>query len=390
MKEKLTIITPDLSNNCLGRAYVLWGLLKNNYDIEMVGPLWGREIWFPLKDTQGINYKVVGIRKNVLGFYDILTNLGKIEGQIIYASKPLFSSYVFGLLCSKIKNKRLILDIDDWQPGFIKEYYKKLPVKILLKEIIYALIYPLDNGSFLNILLSDILVALTKTTTVSNTFLKAKYGGVIIPHCRDEKIFDPGLYERATQRKAFGFEANKYIIMFMGSPRKYKGLEDLIDSVSEIKDDAVCLLIAGLDKSDYSNAIKRNGQEKLGNRLMYLNNQPFDKLPALLAAVDLVAIPQRLSEATRGQMPSKIYDAMAMAKPIVATAVSDIPETLADCGVVVKANDAADIKRGILYLYNNPEVAKELGAKARHRFLEEYNLCTHSEEICRLIDEIKE
>jgi len=38
---------------------------------------------------------------------------------------------------------------------------------------------------------------------------------------------------------------------------------------------------------------------------------------------DVVIIPQRENFATLGQMPAKVFDAMAMAKPTIATNVSD-------------------------------------------------------------------
>jgi hypothetical protein len=56
--------------------------------------------------------------------------------------------------------------------------------------------------------------------------------------------------------------------------------------------------------------------------------QPFDEIPKWVAAADVIAIPQKDSPATWGQLPSKVFDAMAMAKPIVATDVNDLSMVL--------------------------------------------------------------
>jgi len=34
---KISILTPDLSHNCLGRAYLLAKILKMYYEVEIVG-----------------------------------------------------------------------------------------------------------------------------------------------------------------------------------------------------------------------------------------------------------------------------------------------------------------------------------------------------------------
>ena len=67
----------------------------------------------------------------------------------------------------------------------------------------------------------------------------------------------------------------------------------------------------------------------------------FDDVPRYLVAADAVAVPQRATSDTVGQVPAKIFDAMALARPIVSTAVSMIPEILEGCGVLVPPGERA-------------------------------------------------
>src|SRR5207244_11528969 len=62
---------------------------------------------------------------------------------------------------------------------------------------------------------------------------------------------------------------------------------------------------------------------------------PFDDVPRYLVAADVVAVPQRATTDTLGQVPAKLFDAMALARPIVSTTVSMIPEILDGCGCLV-------------------------------------------------------
>ena len=71
---------------------------------------------------------------------------------------------------------------------------------------------------------------------------------------------------------------------------------------------------------------------------------------------------------------AKLFDAMAMAKPIISTNVSDIPEILQDCGWIVEPENPEQLaKTTIKYVLDHPVEAKEKGQKAREKCKREYS-----------------
>jgi glycosyltransferase involved in cell wall biosynthesis len=100
---------------------------------------------------------------------------------------------------------------------------------------------------------------------------------------------------------------------------------------------------------------------------------PFDEVPSYLAAADVVAIPQRATSDTLGQVPAKLFDAMALGRPIVATAVSMIPEILDACGVVVPPADVRALADALRRLLDDRATAEALGRRARARCIAEYS-----------------
>src|SRR5207237_54220 len=94
---------------------------------------------------------------------------------------------------------------------------------------------------------------------------------------------------------------------------------------------------------------------------------PFDDVPRYLAAADVVAVPQRATSDTVGQMPAKIFDALALGRPVVSTRVSMIPEVLDGCGLVVPPGAPPALRAATGRLLDDQALARELGARGRVR-----------------------
>ena len=80
---KISILTPDLSHNCLGRAYLLAKILQRHYEVEIVGPVFGDGIWKPVADDKSITYKSVNIHGRFKPYWQIRELAKKIDGDVI-------------------------------------------------------------------------------------------------------------------------------------------------------------------------------------------------------------------------------------------------------------------------------------------------------------------
>jgi glycosyltransferase involved in cell wall biosynthesis len=70
-----------------------------------------------------------------------------------------------------------------------------------------------------------------------------------------------------------------------------------------------------------------------------------------------------------------------MGLPIVATAVSDIPELLDGCGLVVPPGDRPALARAIESVLCNPALARRLGRAARARITTHYSCDIGADEL---------
>jgi glycosyltransferase involved in cell wall biosynthesis len=63
----------------------------------------------------------------------------------------------------------------------------------------------------------------------------------------------------------------------------------------------------------------------------------------------------------------------ALARPVVATGVSDLPEILEGCGRIIPPDDPEALCAAMEKVFSDPVRAEDLGHKARQRFLDHYS-----------------
>ena len=372
---KVSVLCFDVSSNSYGRAWLLAKALSKFYDVEIVGPSRKGEIWTPMEQmdipVQKFNWKrypaFSQIKKNILE---------AIDGDVILASKLMPTSFGIGLQKKKSSGKPLIVDIDDWELGFF--YHSGFFGRI-------SRFFNFSNPNGLPyVWRMERLVSQADAISVSNRFLQNKFGGALLPHCRDTSVLDPLKFNPGEIKKNIGL-AGKKVLMFLGTPRPHKGIDDLLIALKQIKNPDLCAVIIGIDNQQ---AFMKEVDESVRDRVVVLPKIYFDKLPEYLSAADILVIPQRLTSDSVGQMPAKLYDAMAMAKPIIATRISDIPETLDDYGYLIDPGEPTKLAEAIQYILNHPDEAFNKGKAARERCQRMYDIKILESGLRELVEQV--
>ena len=234
---KVSVLCFDCSDNAAGRADLLARLLRPEYDVEVVGPTFDGGVWAPVGDGT-VKYRTVPGSKYPR-FLGTLRSLVKLaDGDLLYASKPRPTSYGAGLLARRARQRPLLLDIDDWEAGF---FYR---------SGIWGRI-----GRFLNVgnpnglpwtWLMERLTGRAHAITVASRFLEARFGGALVPHVRDTDEWRPGRHgpDPGRARLCVGSER---VVMFLGTPRAHKGIDDLAEAVRTLARPDVILAVVGCD-----------------------------------------------------------------------------------------------------------------------------------------------
>jgi glycosyltransferase involved in cell wall biosynthesis len=371
---KVSVLCFDVSDNAAGRADLLARLLEPLGSVEVVGPQSGPGVWEPVA-AGPVRYTSVPIRRMPAFIASMAELCRRADGDLIYASKTRLASAGVGYLTRVAGKRPLLLDIDDWEVGF---YLRSGFWGTLGRAL------NLGNPSGLPwTWLCERLTGRADGVTVASRFLQRRFGGTLIPHARDTDAWRPGCADPAAARRRLGVGTRR-LVMFLGTPREYKGLDDLAAAVASLGRADVALAVVG------AAADSAAGRRILGRcpSATLVPWVPFDQIPALLSAADVVVVPQRETPDTVGQVPAKIFDAMALGRPMVSTRVSMIPEILDGCALLVEPGDVSGLSAAILRLLDNPAEAEALGARARERCVERYSLHAARRELFPLVERV--
>jgi glycosyltransferase involved in cell wall biosynthesis/GT2 family glycosyltransferase len=121
---------------------------------------------------------------------------------------------------------------------------------------------------------------------------------------------------------------------------------------------------------------------KLGLNAFFDFRGQVDHPPPLFAACDVMILPSR-SEG----VPLVILEALASARPVVASKVGAIPEVLdSSCGILIDQPDAAEFARALHSLLDQPEVRETMGAAGRRKMEANHDIRKTREAFAGLFD----
>lgn len=155
-------------------------------------------------------------------------------------------------------------------------------------------------------------------------------------------------------------------VLFLGTWTRYKGLGLLLDAFALVRRamPEATLVVAGAVGADVDVDALRTRAAGVGGVRLRPGYVPLPDVATLVGASRVVAVPY-----LRGTQSGVVHLAQTFGRPVVATAVGDIPAAVGDgeAGIVVPPGDALALARGLERLLRDPIEAGRLGREARRR-----------------------
>lgn len=329
----------ELAHNPAGRVYTLATIYESFAQVEIIGsifPSFGREIWEPIRDTAIAKHTFI-VEDESKFIEQAIQLVSTHPYDIVHLSKPRAPNIFFGILYKLLWGAKVLMDIDDEELAFVGA---ETPINI--EDYIQQHSKLPDLKKLAGLDWTRLAVGLAKEfdgVTVCNAALQERYGGEIIRHARDERLFKPSPELKWKSREKYGIPQDAKVVLFFGTPRKHKGLLETAQAIASLKRQEVLFCIVGTFTDE---SLKQQLLGVKGCNYKMLPNQPFSKSPEILAIADCCVLLQDTNiTVAQFQTPAKLSDALAMGIPVLLTKTKSTADIFGHSGI--KAATSATI-----------------------------------------------
>jgi glycosyltransferase involved in cell wall biosynthesis len=186
-------------------------------------------------------------------------------------------------------------------------------------------------------------------------------------------------------RQQYGFAEKDVVLFFMGWLYNFSGLKEVALRLAQIDDVRLKLLIVG-EGDGYQDLQEVQEKYNLQDRVILTSRKPYQQIPAFIAASDICLLPSYPWEKIMQDIvPIKMYEYMAMRKPVISTRLPGVMKEFGEDNGVVYVNRPEEVVEKAVELLSNGSLS-ELGSRARS-FVERYSWDAITDELERILQE---
>lgn len=184
-------------------------------------------------------------------------------------------------------------------------------------------------------------------------------------------FFIPGSRENII-RETFGWK-NKFIAMYIGTHGVSQGLYSLLETAEQLQDYKDIHFVFVGDGAEKPGLIQYAREHNLKN-IEFLPLQNKERMPLFYAAADVCFAPLRKGNYFELNIPSKIFEIMACARPIILGAGGQSRKIIEESGggLAVTPESSSEYAQALLRLYQDPVLAHSLSEKGRQYVLNHF------------------
>jgi glycosyltransferase involved in cell wall biosynthesis len=181
--------------------------------------------------------------------------------------------------------------------------------------------------------------------------------------------------------------SDRFVAMYMGAHGAYNALDTIVDAAVALKDDQRFLFVLvgdGDAKEPLQNRVRTHGL----TNVRFIAPIARSESPALLDLADAFLLPNRKGEFFSANLPNKLFDFLASAKPIIVAGSGETAAVIngAGCGRVVEAEDGAAVAAALRELAQLLDDARgQMGQAGKAYVTEHYDREVLSQNFLQII-----
>jgi glycosyltransferase involved in cell wall biosynthesis len=201
----------------------------------------------------------------------------------------------------------------------------------------------------------------------------------------DLERFNPEI-DGSNIREAYEIKKDDTVLFFMGWLYHFSGLKEVALELTKSNDNNIKLLVVG-DGDALDDLQKIKEKYNLDGQLILTDKQPYEKIPEFISAADICLLPAYPDEEVmQNIVPIKMYEYMAMGKPVITTKFPGVMKEFGRNGGVIYIDRPEDAMEKTIELIETKSF-KDRGSKAR-KFAKKYDWNTITDEFGRILEGI--
>ncbi len=354
---KVTVITnhPNHPNGILFPGFVNRCLTRERMDgIEIY------RVWSFLAANAGFSLRTL----NYLVFMmaSILAALRMPKPDVVVATSPQFFCAVAGYIISRIKGSPFVFELRDIWPESI------VTVGAMRKSFLIGLLEKLEIFLYQK---SAKIVALTSAFRdyLINKGIPADKV-VVIKNGVDLRFFSPKQGSEKLRQELGG--QNKFIISYIGTVGMAHAVDNIVEVAAKLQDRPGFLFLIVGEGARKKHIVEMASEMGLDN-IKILPGVSRDQVRDYYAISDLVLVTLKDSPLFRKVIPSKIFEIMAMARPILCAVDGECWDIIeqAQSGIFVEPENVIEMTERIKALKGQTEILHDMGQRGRN-FVENF------------------
>ncbi|MFP4502464.1 MAG: glycosyltransferase family 4 protein [Candidatus Hydrogenedentota bacterium] len=188
----------------------------------------------------------------------------------------------------------------------------------------------------------------------------------------DEHFFQPR-DRMMPLRDTYGW-GDDIVVLYIGTHGLSQGLSHVIEAAGQLRGRRDMRFVFAGEGAERAMLMRRAREKGLQN-VQFLPMQPKEHMPAFYAAADICLVPLKRGPYFRCNIPSKMLEIMACARPIVLGAEGQAREVLqaADAGIAVEPENPAAYAGAIATLADDPALRRQFGESGRAHVVVHYS-----------------
>lgn len=299
------------------------------------------------------------------------------KANVVISTSPQFFNGLAGYFVSRVLRIPWVLEIRDLWPESI------LAVGAINNRMIIRLLEWLEQFAYRK---ADRIVPVTDSF---QRYITAK--GIssekieVVKNGADLDLYKP-FTGANTLAESLGLNG-KFVASYFGTHGMAHHLETILYAAEQLRAyPDIMLLLAG-DGAERQKLLSLQRQLQLTNVLM-LGQQPKHQMPHLWALSSVSLILLRRSDLFKTVIPSKIFESMAMEKPIILGVEGESAEIVrsAEAGFCIEPENTQELVQRLLDLYHHPDLRNRFGTNGRKHVCEYYDRLTLSRKFEQLLE----